>query len=116
MQQTSSDESWRCQVSIRWEFDSNGTRQDDVQEIPFGIELANPKDVELRLRRAQTAVLNPKMSVDQVLRMSADEIKKAAKTNQLKFSHNAICVDIRGPGLADIAFVDLPGALTRAMS
>lgn len=100
---------WKCQICIRWEFDSSGARLDEVQEIPFGVEMTDPRDVELALRRAQAAVLNPKMPSERILRMGLDELRKIAKSNQLSFSRNAVCVDISGPQLADIAFVDLPG-------
>ena len=102
-------------MSIRWEFDDYGSRQDEVHETPFGPELTDPKDVELVLRRAQAAVLNPKIGTDPFSRMSKEETKHP-RSNQLKFSRNAVCVDISGPQLADLAFVDLPGMLSPPIS
>ncbi len=40
--------------------------------------------------------------------MSEDELK--VLENELKFSRNTVCLDLTGPELADLAFVDLPGA------
>lgn len=70
--------------------------------------ITNPDEVELALRRAQLAVLNPDVSTESFLTMSPDELKQV-KSNQLKFSRNAVCVDLSGPQLVDLAFVDLPG-------
>ena len=72
--------------------------------------ITQPNDVEIALRRAQTAVLNPKTASAQFVTMRVDELKKA-RPNQLLFSRNAVCVDLSGPQLADLAFVDLPGKL-----
>lgn len=69
------------------------------------------------LRRAQCAVLNPsapessikekEREVQRFVRMSEEEVRKVK--NKLKFSANAVCLDLRGPDLTDLAFVDLPG-------
>ena len=72
------------------------------------------------LRRAQAAVLNPSTSklesektreAARYVRMTAEEVRRIK--NKLKFSANAICMDLRGPGLTDLAFVDLPGEQPR---
>ena len=55
----SSFEPWSCQVSIRWEFEPNGHRAKKVREETFGAAIHNKAEVELHLRRAQAAVLNP---------------------------------------------------------
>ncbi|EKM52205.1 uncharacterized protein PHACADRAFT_198273 [Phanerochaete carnosa HHB-10118-sp] len=36
--------------------------------------------------------------------------------NELAFSRNAVCMDISGPEMADLAFVDLPGIIQNASS
>ena len=79
-----------------------------MHELEFGPVLTRSEDVELTLRRAQACVLNPAMSQDDFLNMSLEELRKS-RPNQLKFSRNAVCVDISGPQLVDLAFVDLPG-------
>ena len=102
-------------MSIRWEFGQDGKRQDEVQEVKFGPELTRPQDVELTLRRAQARLLNPNMPLDVFLHMGIDELKKP-RPDQLKFSRNAVCVDISSPQLVDLAFVDLPGKGSPLMS
>ncbi|EPQ51165.1 hypothetical protein GLOTRDRAFT_141261 [Gloeophyllum trabeum ATCC 11539] len=107
---SSSDMPWKCQISIRWEFDDKGKRRDDVQEVPFGGAITNKGDVELALRRAQAAVLNPSVSPSKFLLMSADHLKAPAGTRKtLDFSRNVVCVDLVGPDLTDLSFIDLPG-------
>lgn len=104
----SSPEQWSCQVYIRWEFNGNGKRKDKVQELEFGPLIKNKGDVELALRRAQAAVLNPSVDQAKFLTKSARDLRQV--TNELKFSRNAVCVQLSGPELTDLAFVDLPGS------
>lgn len=61
------------------------------------------------LRRAQTAVLNPGTDAQEFVTMSAKELKHLGR-NQLQFSRNTVCIDLSGPELTDLAFIDLPGA------
>ena len=103
----SSSEPWTCQVYIRWEFEASGKRSGKVQELEFGKLITKKTDVELALRRAQSAVLNPSIDQSRFLEKSARELKQM--DNQLKFSRNAVCVQLSGPELTDLAFVDLPG-------
>ncbi|PSR74397.1 hypothetical protein PHLCEN_2v9905 [Hermanssonia centrifuga] len=102
----SSSESWSCQIYIRWEFDVNGIQEEQVEEISFGPILTDKEDVELALRRAQAAVLNPGIDQSNFLGRSESDLKQMK--NQLKFSRNAVCLDLSGPNLMDLAFVDLP--------
>ena len=106
---SSSSASWSCQVSIRWEFEDSGKRKGEVSEILFGSRMV---DVEMRLRQAQTAVLNPQVPAKQFLGMSEDEMKNGVRGNDpLLFSKNVVCVDLEGPELTDLSFIDLPGTL-----
>ncbi|KAI0633205.1 P-loop containing nucleoside triphosphate hydrolase protein [Trametes polyzona] len=116
---------WSCQISIRWEYDAAGERLDEVEEVPFGARLTNPADVELMLRRAQAAVLGVSAAggraaaVTRFVGMSAEEMRRstdpsAGGTKALAFSRNTICVDIKGPELVDLSFVDLPGIVQNA--
>ena len=104
---SSSSGVWSCQVYIRWEFDETGERFPEASEKPFGPLITDKSEVELALRRAQSAVLNPGKEAEVFLRMSAEEVRN--KKNKLRFSANAVCLDLEGPGLTDLAFVDLPG-------
>ncbi|KAH9932350.1 P-loop containing nucleoside triphosphate hydrolase protein [Fomitopsis serialis] len=113
---SSSSEPWRCQVSIRWEFDSSGKRRNEVQEVTFGGAITNKADVELMLRRAQAAVLNPDIPAVKFVTMSADSLNDAGalQKKRLLFSRNVVCIDLAGPDLTDLSFVDLPGIIQNA--
>ncbi|KAI0791138.1 P-loop containing nucleoside triphosphate hydrolase protein [Abortiporus biennis] len=105
---------WQCQVSIRWEFNADGNPKDEVREELFGPTLTNKSDVELALRRAQAAILNPNVAGSKFVNFTAEELKSVAQKNSLLFSRNAVCVDLSGPELTDLAFVDLPGIIQNA--
>ncbi|KAI0820101.1 P-loop containing nucleoside triphosphate hydrolase protein [Trametes gibbosa] len=108
-----SDDPWTCQVSIRWEYEATGGRRSHVSEEPFGAPIESKEDVELMLRRAQTAVLNlgVKLGLDYYLEKSGEDLKMLGEKAAHKFSRNVVCVDISGPGLPDLSFVDLPGII-----
>ncbi|KAJ6487722.1 P-loop containing nucleoside triphosphate hydrolase protein [Mycena sanguinolenta] len=110
----SSTSSWSCRISIRTEFDDVGQPQ-EVYERPFGKPILDPKEVEIALRRAQLAVLSPGVSDEQILAMSPEELKKGIPGQELlRFSRNVICVDLEGPELTDLIFLDLPGLIANA--
>ena len=104
-----SSKEWSCQVSIRWEFNGDGTRLDTVQEVPFGPPLTNKEHVEITLRRAQAAVLNPTRSQSDYLYMDIATLQANNDKHQLKFSNNAVCIDLQGPDFTELTFTDLPG-------
>lgn len=105
---SSSSGAWQCQVSIRWEFGKDGSAKDEVHEVPFGGLITSKADVELALRRAQTAVLNPHIPSSKYSALSLEDLRKEPP-NKLLFSRNVVCVDLTGPELTDLAFIDLPG-------
>ncbi|KAI0072419.1 hypothetical protein K474DRAFT_398426 [Panus rudis PR-1116 ss-1] len=104
--------SWLCQVYLRIEFKENGERVDEVREVPFGNVISNKEDVELALRQAQAAILNPKIPSRKFLEMSADDLRE--HNHALRFSRNTVCIDLQGPELTELAFVDLPGIIQNA--
>ncbi|KZT74598.1 hypothetical protein DAEQUDRAFT_660676 [Daedalea quercina L-15889] len=115
----SSAGAWSCQISIRWEFHPNGRRRTNVEEVPFGNVLTEKADVEMMLRRAQVAVLNSEMPLSQILVMDAAELHALSPRDHPEsspFSQNVVCIDIYGPDLADLSFVDLPGIIQNADS
>ncbi|THH00719.1 hypothetical protein EW026_g1860 [Hermanssonia centrifuga] len=59
-----------------------------------------------------SAVLNPGIDQSSFLDQSESDLKQM--NNQLKFSRNAVCLDLSGPDLTDLAFVDLPGIIQNA--
>jgi hypothetical protein len=109
---TSSKNAWSCTISLRAEFDTEGGLLDRVNEIPFGKTIFEKSEVELALRRAQTAILNPHLEFSDLLQVDdAEELTREPFISErtLKFSRNTICIDLEGPELTDLAFVDLPG-------
>jgi hypothetical protein len=105
---SSSDGPWSCKISIRWEFDDQGNPQNSVSEVPFGNVIYVKGEVELALRRAQAAVLHPGISATKFLSLPAEDIKNVKGTS-LPFSRNVVCIDLEGPDLTDLSFIDLPG-------
>ena len=103
------DEPWSCQVFIRWE--PSALDGGPAGEVPFGKPLTSETqdDIELVLRRAQAAVLNPQIGFEHVLTRTPEELVSLMTQAPYRFSKNVVCVDISGPGLPDLSFVDLPG-------
>lgn len=77
--------------------------------------LTDKTDVELALRRAQFWILNPKDSMNHILSLSMEELR-APRENALAYSRNVVCLDISGPELTDLSFVDLPGMSLECIS
>ncbi|KAG5640591.1 hypothetical protein DXG03_007994 [Asterophora parasitica] len=113
---SSSTNRWTCQISIRREYDASGNLLDKVSETSFGHVIIDKNNVELALRRAQVAVLNPDLDPSDILRASADDLTKVpfVSSQSLAFSRDIICVDLEGPELTDLAFIDLPGLIQNA--
>ncbi|KAI0066060.1 P-loop containing nucleoside triphosphate hydrolase protein [Artomyces pyxidatus] len=109
LRMTSSTGPWSCQISIRWEYDEDNNKM-KVKEDRFGDQITDKVDVELALRRAQFLVLNRDIDPQTVLGMSVDSLK-AGVGNSLAFSRNIVCVDLEGPDLTDLSFIDLPGLI-----
>lgn len=109
---SSSSPLWTCRISIRFEYDPDGKLLDKVSELPFGELIFEKEQVELALRRAQTAVLNSHIPFAEILVMSQKQLKEVNNDKTLKFSRNIICVDLEGPDLTDLSFIDLPGVFS----
>lgn len=106
---------WSCQISIRWEFTADGSIDENVREVAFSGKIQDKEEVELMLRRAQMAVLNPARKVGDFVDMPVKQLKDFGK-NGLQFSRNTVCVDLTGPDMTDLAFIDLPGMQKRIYS
>ncbi len=111
----STDQAWSCKISLRFDYDNNGQPiRGDSRCVPFGSTLVQKSDVEILLRRAQVAILNPNISAESFLHKTDEELQyyrqdAAFESGTLKFSRNAIVVDIFDPDSADLSFIDLPG-------
>ncbi|GAA6041177.1 hypothetical protein JCM8097_004154, partial [Rhodosporidiobolus ruineniae] len=116
------DTPWSCRISLRFERDVHNKPVESVREISFGPVLTKPSAVEAALRRAQLAILNPSVhDVQYFLDLSDEQVRLAkeghapsASNGQLSFSTNLVCLDISGPSIADLAFVDLPGIISNS--
>jgi hypothetical protein len=104
-----SRKSWHCQVLIRSETDSQGKALHDVSEAKFGDPIYDTEELEDRIRRAQQAVLNPWDPIESFLADSKSDNSRP----RLAFSSNVVCVDVWGPKVPDLTFIDLPGKLLR---
>lgn len=107
---------WSCQIKIRWEYDESSKdskRLEEVKEVHFGPLLTDRSQVEPMLRRAQAAVLNPHLSEEKFVEMGEEKLKasKVEGRKSLLFSRNIVCIELSGPDLVDLSFVDLPGTL-----
>ena len=100
---THSPDAWSCRISIRREYDNNNKKLPDVKEVPFEKQITKKEDVEPTLRRAQAAVLLGDASLG--------DLKASIKGD--RFSRNVVCLDLAGPELTDLSFVDLPGTLSQ---
>lgn len=72
--------------------------------------ITDKSDVELFLRRAQFAILHPDVEQKKIIGLSTKQMKSGIKGSKyLQFSRNVVCVDIHGPEMTDLSFIDLPG-------
>ncbi|CAG8721783.1 15138_t:CDS:2, partial [Acaulospora colombiana] len=98
------DVSWRCNIWLDFEFGQDG----EPLVVPqrrrkFGPEITEPEHVYERLVQAQAAVLHyPTVDPD-------DFLQPNAHLGGEGFSHNTISVEIDGPEVESLSFVDLPG-------
>lgn len=99
---------WQCRIYLRFEKDEFGNRLLDVKEKAFGPVIYDKDVLELMLCRAQLAVLNPNTLADSFLTFDAASNNTDFEC-QLQFSCNVVCLDVSGPDIPDLSFIDLPG-------
>ncbi|KAF9020048.1 P-loop containing nucleoside triphosphate hydrolase protein [Hymenopellis radicata] len=102
-----SESAWCSQISLRFE---KSKTVPNVLEQKFGPIIHSKNELEDMLRRAQMAVLNPSTSTAQF--ETADLKHKSMLENELSFSPNVVCVDVSGPDVPDLSFIDLPGLVS----
>lgn len=104
---------WHSQVYIRLETDENGKSLKEIEEKPFGGIIHNKGELETMLRRAQLAILNPSVAMEQFVDADVDSLDPHTapfdSSDQLAFSSNVVCVTVWGPDVPDLSFIDLPG-------
>lgn len=102
---------WQCQVSLRRVSGDGDTAfassSSSAEEEPFGPIITKKSELEIALRRAQLAILNPSQPASDFL--TFDIKKMVPEKLELKFSASVICLDIVGQKTPDLAFIDLPG-------
>ena len=104
------DAIWSCQISLRFMYDAGGKRLDDPQVIKFGERLYDPTDVERRLKMAQDAILQlPHEGAPDLATYLQEDHIVSPKT--VGFSRNVVRLDVAGPDLVDVTFIDLPGII-----
>ncbi|KAJ7025176.1 P-loop containing nucleoside triphosphate hydrolase protein [Mycena alexandri] len=106
-------ETWTCKISLRFDYDSLGTKlPDTLGVIPFGPTITDKRAVELWLRRAQAAILSPHLEPQDFWTKTENELRNPPPDAQrLPFSKNAVVVDLSDPKITDLSFVDLPGLI-----
>lgn len=114
MYTTDDSAGWSCQINLRFDYDESGRPLSDTRLERFGPKIKDKADVELRLRQAQAAILNPYLPSDVFIEKSSEDLQyykteAAFGRGTLKFSRNTVVVDIYDPDSADLSFVDLPG-------
>jgi len=98
--------SWSCIITLRMGVDNN-VRERKPTTVPFGPTITDRSEVEVWLRRAQTAILNPNVPSSSFHTKTLEELRNM--NNTLKFSRNVVCVSIKDPDATDLSFYDLPG-------
>ncbi|KAF8434538.1 P-loop containing nucleoside triphosphate hydrolase protein [Boletus edulis BED1] len=108
---SSSATTWSCRIKLRFDYDSSGRSSQQQKEISFGPTITDKNDVDIWLRRAQAAILNPNNPPENFHRKSIQELRNLTATNSLKFSRNVVSIFIEDPSATDLSFVDLPGLI-----
>ncbi|KZT65430.1 hypothetical protein DAEQUDRAFT_676924 [Daedalea quercina L-15889] len=98
---------WKCIIGLRLLTDRHGEAI-PVRTKPFGDPIVDPTEVAERIKRAQRAILNPSTEADFFLTGGEET------TPEITFSRNCVSLEISGPDVVDLSFVDLPGLIASA--
>ncbi|KDR69881.1 hypothetical protein GALMADRAFT_128490 [Galerina marginata CBS 339.88] len=104
---------WQCVVSLRFITDAQGQTLGQARNQVFGDVIYDKTEVEDRIRRAQKAILNPGKPAKHFLDGDEDDEEYES---ELSFSHNCVSLQISGPDVANLSFVDLPGLIASVSS
>ena len=106
---------WHSQVYIRLETDKHGNPLKEIEEKQFGGFIHEKDELETMLRRAQLAILNPSVPIEQFVDFDVNSFDPnttpLGSKDRLAFSSNVVCVTVWGPDVPDLSFIDLPGEL-----
>ncbi|KLO07662.1 hypothetical protein SCHPADRAFT_945077 [Schizopora paradoxa] len=108
---------WRCQIRLRRNrnaVNANSKKPARPREENFGPVLTDKAKLELMIRRAQLAALNPDTRIADFVGMSEQELNNrfAGNEDQSSFSQDVVCLDISGPDVTNLSFIDLPGLIS----
>ncbi|EJC99591.1 uncharacterized protein FOMMEDRAFT_92854 [Fomitiporia mediterranea MF3/22] len=113
---SNSPEPFKCQIFLRIEKDQFGLPVREVKETKFGPLLHDKRELEVMLRRAQLAILNPSVPKDRFADLDLETLDPdkppLGSFRQLQFSPNVICLDIFSPDVTNLSFIDLPGIIS----
>lgn len=98
---------WSCSIKLRIDHDISGAKLNDVRIIPFGDKVVSRKKLDKLLRKAQEEILKPEVITDN----KSSALSTANGNTNLEFSKNTICIEVAGPGMTSLSFVDLPGVI-----
>ncbi|KAG0692056.1 P-loop containing nucleoside triphosphate hydrolase protein [Suillus ampliporus] len=104
-----SEDTWKCIVKLHVTTSPSG-QPCDVTNVSFGPPITDKADVEDRIRRAQRAILNPRIDAQKFL-YDSELDNQTAEQAELSFSKNSVSLEISGRDVADLSFVDLPGLI-----
>ncbi|KAG8771549.1 hypothetical protein FRC15_003353 [Serendipita sp. 397] len=93
---------WRCRIYLVREMGTEGLEEGSSKRIQFGEDINERDAVCDRIQRAQAAILHPDIDPKNFL----GSYRKAKESG---FSSDSILVEISGPDVIDLSFVDLPG-------
>ncbi|KAI8625906.1 dynamin family protein [Xylariaceae sp. FL1651] len=127
----SSNAHWSCTVALQQDYDfelKGKIRKSDVtatNPFPPWVKkshrdtiifktIFDPNEIEEVLRWAQVAILNPESNPELYIpgegAVAKDtDLAVATRNAAAQFSPNIISLEIKGPGLPDLSFYDLPG-------
>lgn len=100
---------WSCKVTLRIDRDAKNQLLEKPRIQMFGPTITNKAEVQERIQAAQRAILNPDKDPLSFIGTKIDPNQTIE--NQISFSENTICLDIRGNDLIDLSLVDLPGII-----
>ncbi|TFY61378.1 hypothetical protein EVJ58_g4548 [Rhodofomes roseus] len=100
---------WKCTVTLRLLTDRHGQAV-QIRTVPFGDAILDATEVADRISRAQRAILNPSTEASFFLTGGEET------TPETTFSRNCVSLEISGPDVVDLSFVDLPGIIASAGS
>ncbi|KAF8839203.1 hypothetical protein BDN67DRAFT_906031 [Paxillus ammoniavirescens] len=108
---SSSAKTWSCSIKLRFDYDSSGRDLARSKEVVFGAPITDRNDVDIWLRRAQAAILNPHTPAENFHKKTITELRTINSTSSLKFSRNIVAISIEDPDAINLSFVDLPGLI-----